>query len=32
VITRTIKLDETEEAFAAMQRGETLRSVIRLPD
>lgn len=28
VLTRTIRLDETEEAFAAMQRGETLRSVI----
>lgn len=28
VVTRTISLDETEEAFAAMERGETLRSVI----
>ena len=32
VITQIIKLEETEEAFAAMLRGETLRSVIRLPD
>jgi S-(hydroxymethyl)mycothiol dehydrogenase len=32
VVTRTIKLDETEDAFAAMERGETLRSVIRIPD
>lgn len=32
LITRTISLDETEEAFQAMQRGETLRSVIRIPD
>jgi S-(hydroxymethyl)mycothiol dehydrogenase len=32
VISRTISLDDTEEAFAAMQRGETLRSVIRIPD
>lgn len=31
VTTRTITLDQTEEAFAAMVRGETLRSVIRLP-
>jgi S-(hydroxymethyl)mycothiol dehydrogenase len=30
VVTRTIKLEETEEAFAAMERGETLRSVIDL--
>ncbi|HEU5327552.1 MAG: Zn-dependent alcohol dehydrogenase [Thermomicrobiales bacterium] len=30
VVTRTITLDETEEAFAAMERGETLRSVIVL--
>ena len=30
VVTRTIGLDETEEAFAAMERGETLRSVIVL--
>lgn len=28
VVTRTISLDEAEEAFAAMERGETLRSVI----
>ena len=28
VLTRTVTLDETEEAFAAMKRGETLRSVI----
>lgn len=28
VVTRTIGLDETEAAFAAMERGETLRSVI----
>ncbi|MCX6045657.1 MAG: Zn-dependent alcohol dehydrogenase [Chloroflexi bacterium] len=28
VVSRTITLDETEEAFAAMERGETLRSVI----
>lgn len=32
LVTDTIKLDETEEAFAAMQRGGTLRSVIRFPD
>ncbi|MCC6629356.1 MAG: Zn-dependent alcohol dehydrogenase [Chloroflexi bacterium] len=30
VVTRTISLDETEDAFAAMERGETLRSVIVL--
>lgn len=30
VVTRIIGLDETEEAFHAMERGETLRSVIRL--
>jgi S-(hydroxymethyl)mycothiol dehydrogenase len=30
LVTRTIGLDETEEAFAAMERGETLRSVIQL--
>lgn len=30
VVTRVISLDETEEAFHAMERGETLRSVIRL--
>jgi S-(hydroxymethyl)mycothiol dehydrogenase len=28
VVTRTVSLDEVEEAFAAMERGETLRSVI----
>jgi S-(hydroxymethyl)mycothiol dehydrogenase len=28
VVSRTIKLEETEEAFKAMERGETLRSVI----
>ncbi len=28
IVTRTIALEETEEAFAAMERGETLRSVI----
>lgn len=28
VVTRTITLEETEEAFHAMERGETLRSVI----
>jgi S-(hydroxymethyl)mycothiol dehydrogenase len=32
LITRTISLEETEEAFAAMERGETLRTVIRFPD
>ncbi len=30
VVTRLIKLDETEPAFEAMERGETLRSVIEL--
>jgi S-(hydroxymethyl)mycothiol dehydrogenase len=30
VVTRTIALDESEAAFAAMERGETLRSVIVL--
>jgi len=30
VVTRTISLDESEEAFHAMERGETLRSVIML--
>jgi len=29
VVTRIIDLDETEDAFAAMERGETLRSVIQ---
>jgi S-(hydroxymethyl)mycothiol dehydrogenase len=28
VVTRLIKLDEVEDAFEAMKRGETLRSVI----
>ena len=28
VVTQTIRLEETEEAFEAMKRGETLRSVI----
>jgi S-(hydroxymethyl)mycothiol dehydrogenase len=32
LVTRTISLAETEEAFAAMERGETLRTVIRFPD
>ena len=31
VVTRVIGLEETESAFEAMERGETLRSVIRLP-
>ncbi len=30
VVTQKITLDDVEEAFAAMQRGETLRSVIML--
>ena len=30
VVTRIITLDEAEEGFHAMERGETLRSVIRL--
>jgi len=30
VVTRVISIDESEEAFHAMERGETLRSVIRL--
>lgn len=30
VVTRVIGLEETESAFEAMERGETLRSVIRL--
>lgn len=30
VVTRVISLNESEEAFHAMERGETLRSVIRL--
>ncbi len=28
IVSRTISLDEVDEAFAAMERGETLRSVI----
>ena len=32
MVSRVIKLEETEAAFAAMERGETLRSVIRLLD
>jgi S-(hydroxymethyl)mycothiol dehydrogenase len=32
MVTRVIKLEDTEEAFEAMERGETLRSVIRLPE
>jgi S-(hydroxymethyl)mycothiol dehydrogenase len=28
VVSRTIKLEDTEEAFNAMKRGEVLRSVI----
>lgn len=31
VVTRTISLDESEDAFHSMEAGETLRSVIRLP-
>lgn len=31
VVTRVINLEDTEAAFEAMERGETLRSVIRLP-
>ena len=30
VVTRVISLEEAEEGFHAMERGETLRSVIRL--
>ena len=30
VVTRTVGIGETEEAFEAMERGETLRSVIKL--
>jgi len=30
VVTKVISLDDTEEAFHAMERGDTLRSVIRL--
>ena len=32
VVTRVIKLEETQEAFEAMERGETLRSVIRMEE
>ena len=32
MVTRVIRLEDTEEAFEAMERGETLRSVIRLPE
>lgn len=32
LVTEVISLDQTEHAFTRMQRGETLRSVIRLPD
>jgi S-(hydroxymethyl)mycothiol dehydrogenase len=32
LVTRTIGLDEVEDAFHAMERGETLRSVIVFPD
>ncbi|MCB0087792.1 MAG: hypothetical protein KDE54_07755, partial [Caldilineaceae bacterium] len=28
VVSRKVSLEETEDAFAAMERGETLRSVI----
>ena len=31
-VTRVIKLEDTEAAFEAMEHGETLRSVIRLPE
>jgi S-(hydroxymethyl)mycothiol dehydrogenase len=30
IVTRVITIDDSEEAFHAMERGETLRSVIRL--
>ncbi|MEA2523815.1 MAG: S-(hydroxymethyl)mycothiol dehydrogenase, partial [Thermomicrobiales bacterium] len=30
VVTRVVSLEESEEAFHAMERGETLRTVIRL--
>jgi S-(hydroxymethyl)mycothiol dehydrogenase len=30
VVTRVISLEESEEAFHAMERGETLRSVIKI--
>ena len=32
LVTRRIRLDEVEEAFHAMERGETLRSVIVFPE
>ena len=32
LVTRTIDLDEVEESFHAMERGETLRSVIVFPE
>ncbi len=32
MVTRVIGLGDTEAAFEAMERGETLRSVIRIPD
>jgi S-(hydroxymethyl)mycothiol dehydrogenase len=32
MVTATIDLEDTEEAFEAMERGETLRSVITFPD
>jgi S-(hydroxymethyl)mycothiol dehydrogenase len=32
ILTRIISLDEAEEGFLAMERGETLRSVIRLEE
>ena len=32
VVSRVIKLEDTEAAFDAMERGETLRSVIRFPN
>ena len=32
MVTATIDLEDTEEAFEAMERGETLRSVIIFPD
>lgn len=32
LITREISLDETEDAFAGMERGETLKTVIKLAD
>lgn len=32
MVTRVINLEDTEAAFEAMEHGETLRSVIRLPE